>query len=188
VAQEINDKAITLIKDARNVIPLKADADANVLYLSVIDYASGWRESVPSRVIIPELRKRWPKLTAIEITDRTTPSEYELIRVIANRADVVIAGVFVRIASYSGRMDLSASQTQLLESLSAQGKPFATVLFGNPYVATFLPTLPSVMLTYEFSDSSEMAAARALKGEIKIGGKLPIALPGLFPVGHGLTR
>jgi len=43
-----------------------------------------------------------PNLTAIEVTDRTTPNEYELIRAIAKRADVVIAGVFVRIASIAG--------------------------------------------------------------------------------------
>lgn len=187
VAQEINDRAVTLIKDERKIVPLKAGRDANVLYLSVIDYASGWREGVPSRAIIPELKQRWPNLTAIEITDRTTPSEYELIRAVAKRADVIVAGVFVRIASYSGRMDLSATQAQLLESLSAGEKPFAAVLFGNPYVATFLPKLPAVLLTYEFSDFSERAAVKALAGEIPIGGRLPIALPGMFPVGHGLT-
>ena len=30
-------------------------------------------------------------------------------------------------------MDLSASQTALLDSLAAQTKPFVTVCFGNPY-------------------------------------------------------
>jgi hypothetical protein len=29
---------------------------------------------------------------------------------------------------------------------------------------------------------------RALAGEIPVGGKLPITLPGLFPFGHGLDR
>jgi hypothetical protein len=33
-----------------------------------------------------------------------------------------------------------------------------------------------------------MSAVKALAGEAPIGGKLPIALPGLFPVGHGLQR
>ena len=138
--------------------------------------------------MIPELKSRWPNLTAIEVTDRTTPSEYELIRALARRADVVVAGVFVRIASYSGRMDLSAPQTALLDALAAQNKPFVTVCFGNPYTSTFLPKLPAVGLTYEFSDFSERAAVKAIAGEIPIGGKLPISLPGMFPIGHGLTR
>jgi len=188
VAQEINDRGLTLIKDERNQVPLTAGRDANVLYLSVLDYASGWRESVPSRAIIPELKWRWPNLTSIEVTDRTTPSEYELIRALVRRTDVVIAGVFVRIASYSGRMDLSAAQIALLDSIAAQDKPFVTVCFGNPYTATFLPKLPAVLLGYEFSDFTERTAARGLMGDIPIGGKLPISLPGMFPIGHGLTR
>ena len=188
VAQEINDRGITLIKDERTQVPLPAPRDANVLYLSVLDYASGWREGIPSRTMIPELKKRWPNLTTIEVTDRTTASEYELIRALAKRADAVIAGVFVRIASYSGRMDLSQAQIALLDSVAAQNKPFAAVCFGNPYTATFLPKLPAVLLGYEFSDFTERAAVKALAGEIPIGGKLPIALPGMFPIGHGLTR
>jgi beta-N-acetylhexosaminidase len=188
VAQEINDRGLTLIKDERSQVPLTAGPDANVLYLSVLDYASGWRESVPSRAIIPELKRRWPNLTTIEVTDRTTASEYELIRALTKRADVVIAGVFVRIASFSGRMDLSQPQIALLDSIAAQEKPFVTVCFGNPYTATFLPKLPAVLLGYEFSDFTERAAARGLMGEIPIGGKLPISLPGMFPVGHGLAR
>jgi beta-N-acetylhexosaminidase len=188
VAQEINDRGITLIKDERNQVPLAVPRDANVLYLSVLDYASGWREGIPSRTIVPELKKRWPNLVSVEVTDRTTASEYELIRALTKRADAVVAGVFVRIASFSGRMDLSQPQVALLDSVAAQNRPFVTVCFGNPYTATFLPKLPAVMLGYEFSDFTERAAAKALAGEIPIGGRLPIQLPGLFPIGHGLTR
>ena len=188
VAQEINDRALTLIRDERNQVPITAGRDANVLYLSVLDYASGWREAVPSRTLVPELKKRWPNLTSIEITDRTTPSEYELIRALTRRADAVIAGVFVRIASYSGRMDLSAAQIALLDSIAAQTRPFVTVCFGNPYTATFLPKLPAVLVAYEFSDFTERAVAKGLAGEIPIGGKLPVSLPGMFPIGHGLAR
>ena len=63
-----------------------------------------------------------------------------------------------------------------------------TVVFGNPYTSLALQKLPSLLLTYEFSDAMETAAVRALAGEIAIGGKLPITLPGMFPFGHGLAR
>ena len=62
------------------------------------------------------------------------------------------------------------------------------VFFGNPYTPMFVPEIPSMMLTYDFSDYAETSAVKALAGEIAIGGKLPIALPGLFPIGHGLAR
>ena len=45
-----------------------------------------------------------------------------------------------------------------------------------------------MLVTYDFTDVAEEAAVRAIAGEIPIGGRLPIALPGLFPIGHGLAR
>ena len=135
------------------------------------------------------MKKRWPNVTAVEISDKTTPSELDMVKVLARRADAVVAGVFVRIASYSGRMDLSPQAVSLLEAVAAdQQKPFVTVIFGNPYTAMALSKLPAQLLTYEFTDAMEAAAVRALAGEIAIGGKLPITLPDMYPFGHGLTR
>ena len=62
------------------------------------------------------------------------------------------------------------------------------VFFGNPYVAASVPEVPAMLLTYDISDLAEASAARALAGEIPLGGRLPISIPGLAPVGHGLTR
>ncbi len=188
VSAEICSRGLTLIKDERSQVPLNLPRQANVLYLSVIDYASGWREGAPSRSFIPALKQRWPNVTAVAITDRTTPDEMDLVRELAKRADAVIVGVFVRIASYSGRMDLTPAQLALIDSLSTLDRPVVGVAFGNPYIVSAMPKLPAVMLAYEFFDTMEVAAVRALAGETAIGGRLPIALPGLFPVGHGLTR
>jgi len=188
VAADIAARSITLIKDEGRHVPLDVPAGASILYLSVLDYASGWREGMPSRTFMPELKRRWPNVTGVEVTDRTTAGELEMIRALSRRADAIVASVFVRIASYSGRMDLSAGQTALLESLAGGNTPYVTVLFGNPYTATFLPKLPSVLLTYETYDGVETAAVRAIAGEAPIGGRLPIALPGLFPLGHGQDR
>jgi beta-N-acetylhexosaminidase len=192
VAQDVSQRAITLIRDDNNQVPLELPKDAAILYLSALDYPSGWRIAAPSRTFIPELKERWPNVTAIELSDRTTPSELELVRAMVPRFDAVIVSTFVRAASASGRMDLSAPIVRLLQDIgrrtSESKKPFVTVMFGNPYTALFLKDLPAVMLTYDFYDLAEASAVRALAGEAPIGGKLPIALPDLFPVGHGLAR
>ena len=189
VAVEIASKAVTLLKDDRNQVPLRLKADARVLLLSVVDYASGWREGAPGRVLIPELKKRFTDVTAIEVSDRTTTAEMDLLRAIARRSDAVVAATYVRIAAYSGRMGLSAAQVTLLEQLAADpAKPFVAVAFGSPYVSDIAPKLPAVLLTYEYGDAPEAAAVRALCGEAPIGGKLPVTIPGLFPAGHGLER
>jgi beta-N-acetylhexosaminidase len=192
VAEQVSQRSITLLKDTRSQVPLKLAPGASVLYLSVLDYQSGWRIATPSRTFIPELRKRFPALTSIEISDRTTQDELDLIRSSSSRYDAVVVSVFVRASSGSGRMDLAAPAAKLLNDIAratnTSGKPMITTVFGNPYVAMFLPDLPAMLLTYDFYDQAEAAAVRAIAGEAPISGKLPIGMPGMYQVGAGIIR
>lgn len=192
VADEVSRRGITLLKDAKGHVPLVLGPEASVLYLSVLDYPSGWRIAAPSRAFLPELRARWKQVTAIELSDRSTREELELVRAMAPRFDAIVAGVFVRAASGSGRLDLASGVSQLLGQLGAQAaasnRPFVTVIFGNPYTAITLRDLPALVLTYDFYDRAERSAVRALAGEVAISGRLPITLPGSFDAGYGLDR
>jgi beta-N-acetylhexosaminidase len=189
LAREIAARALTLVKDDRGQVPLRLPASARLLLVSMIDYTSGWREGAPGRVLLPELKRRFPETTAVEVTDRTTANELDLIRVLARGSDAVVVAIQLRIVSYSGRMDLQPAQEALLEEIAADDRrPFVAVAFGNPYVATLAPKLPALLLAYDFGDAMEAAAVQALVGEAAIGGALPISIPDLFPVGHGLVR
>lgn len=192
VAQAVADRAVTLVKDARNQVPFPVARGASVLYVSALDYPSGWRTAAPSRTVIPELKQRWPATEAVEVSDRTGPNELDLVRALAAKSDALIVGIFVRSASGSGRLDLSPQVVRLLQDLARaserRSQPMVAVFFGNPYAAMAVADLPAMLLTYDFSDWAERAAVKALAGEIPIGGTLPVALPGLFQIGHGLSR
>lgn len=192
VAREASARSLTLIRDDRRHVPLSVSRDTPVLYLSVLDYPSGWQIAAPSRTFIPGLKKHWPQVTAVEVSDRTALSDLDLVRAMPSRFGAVVASVFVRATSGSGRLDLPAELARLLNDIGRQttraGTPFVVVSFGNPYVAAVLPDVPAVLLTYDFYDLAEASAVRAITGEAPISGRLPVALPGLFPVGHGLVR
>jgi len=192
VAREVSERAVTLIKDERQSVPLRLAPTASVLYLSVLDYPRGWRIAAPSRTLIPALRARWPNLQSIEVSDATTPNELALVRSMAPRFDAIVAGVFVRASSGTNRLDLAAPVAGLLQDLALSSgranQPFVAAFFGSPYAAMAVPDVPAMLLTYDFSDAAEESAVRAIAGEIAIGGRLPIALPGMFPIGHGLVR
>jgi beta-glucosidase-like glycosyl hydrolase len=190
VAVEIASRAITLLKDERGQVPLALPQKARVLLLSLVDSASGWREAAPGRVLIPELRKRLPGLTAVEVTDRTTASELDLLRAMARGADAVVAATFTRASDPNGKLGLSPGQQSLLESLARDEsrRPLVAIALGSPYVGALGAKLPAVLVTYDIGDAPEAAAVRALCGEAPIGGRLPVSLPGLFPAGHGLDR
>ncbi len=192
VAREVSERSITLIRDATGDVPLRTPRDGRILYLSVLDYPAGWGIGAPSRFVIPELRSRWPDVTAIELSDRTPPSDVALVREVAGRYDAVVAGVFVRAASFSGRMDLDEDLVAGLQDLAgdaaARDQPLVVFFFGNPYVMRTLPDLPAVLLTYDYRGVSEVTAVKALAGEIPIRGRLPVTLGDGLPAGHGLTR
>jgi beta-N-acetylhexosaminidase len=192
VAQEVSRKSITLVKDDRNQVPLRVPREASVLYLSVLDYNSGWRIAAPSRTLLPGIRQKWPATTAIELSDRSSTSEIDLVRVSAPRYDAIVVAVFVRASSGSGRMDLAPALVRLLgdiaRSTANSPKPFISVFFGNPYVPAGITGLPAIMLTYDYYDLAEGSALRALTGEAPITGRLPIAIPGMFEAGWGIVR
>ena len=157
----------------------------SVLYLSVLDYPRNWRTASPSRTFLPALRARWTDVQAIEVSDVTTPNELALVRAMAPRFDAIVAGVFVRTSSGSGRLDLAPPVAALLQDLAqstaARNQPFVAAFFGNPYVPMSVPEVPAMLVTYDFTDFAEEAAVRAIAGEIAITGRLPIALPGPLP-------
>ncbi len=192
VARQVSERAVTLIKDERGSVPMRVPASGSVLFLSVLDYPRGWRIAAPSRVMLPALRSRWPDIQAVEVSDATTPNELALIRAMAPRFDAIVAGVFVRVSSGTNRLDLAPPVVDLLRDLARsstrRNQPFVSAFFGSPYVPMSVPELPAMLLTYDLSDFAEESAVRSIAGEIPIVGKLPIALPGLFPVGHGLAR
>ncbi len=191
-AQEAFARAVTLVKDDRHQVPLTVPRDSPVLYLSVLDYPSGWQIAAPSRTFIPELKKRWPNVTSIEVSDHTPMSELDLVRAVAPRYVAVVVSVFVRSTSGSGRLDLGPELVRLLRDLARitdrTSIPFITTFFGNPYTSSFVPELPATLITYDFYDQTERAAVRAIAGETAIGGRLPITLSPQFGAGHGLDR
>ena len=188
LSQQISDAAVTLVRDDRNVLPLAPSADQRVLHINLLDNRTGWREGAVGKVTAAEIQKRFPKAITFQFDDGTTKNEFDMARRMADLVDTIVITAFIRVAAYKGTIDLSQEQLRFLRDLSAVQKPFVFALFGSPYLLHHVPELPSYILTYDVNPGSEMSAIRAVTGEIPFRGKLPISLPGLYAVGHGLTR
>jgi len=185
-AQHIEDLAITLVRDQAHALPLRASPDLRVVQINIVDTRNGWREGVPGRVVAAELPKRFPRAVTVQADDQSTATELDLIRKLAQTGDALVVNGFIRVAAYKGSIDLTPSEMALLRDLAGMKKPFVFTVFGSPYVLTHIPELPSYIVTYDTSPLAEMAAIRAITGEMEFKGKLPISLPGLYPIGHGL--
>jgi beta-N-acetylhexosaminidase len=183
-ARQIIENAITLIRDKRDMLPLKLAPEQKVLFITIVDNSEGWRDGVPGRAFHAGLAEKHPKTTQVYVTDKTAPAEFDLIKKLAAFADVIIVNGFIRVSSFKGSIDMSEGEINLLKHLSASEKPFVFVLYGSPYLITFVPEMPTYVLAYEYYPAAEEAALKAVLGEIEFKGKLPVELPGLYQIGH----
>lgn len=187
-AQQIIDNAITLVRDEQKVLPLKLTPDERVLFLSMTDSGESVRQFTPGAAFYSALWQRHKNTANVTITEKTAPSEFDLLKKLAAFADVVIVNGFIRVAAYKGSIDLSEEEMGLLKYLSNLQKPFVFVLYGSPYLLSFVPELPTYILAYEYYPAAEEAALKAVLGEIEFKGRLPIELPGFYAIGHSLKR
>lgn len=187
-AQQVADAAVTLVRDDRHVLPLKSSPDTRLVQINVLDTRAGWREGVVGRVNSAELAKRFPRAVTVQVDDQSTPAELDDVRKLVQLADVVVVNGYIRVAAFKGSIALTNDEMNLIREIASSRKPFVFVSYGSPFVLTHLPELPSYVVTYDITPAAEMAATRAIVGEIPFRGHLPVSLPGLFPVGHGLTQ
>jgi len=187
-AQQIIESAITLVRDKRGDLPMKPAPEQKVLFITMVDNSEGWRDGVPGRAFFQGLVKRHPNSINVYVTDKTSAGELELVRKLAAFSDAVIVNAFIRVSSFKGSIDMSEGEIQLLKHLSGINKPLGFVLYGSPYLLSFVPELPTYVLTYEYYPAAEEAALKAVLGEIEFKGTLPVELPGFYPIGHSAAK
>jgi beta-N-acetylhexosaminidase len=67
------------------------------------------------------------------------------------------------------------------------GPAVVVVSFGSPYFLRDFPGVDAYLCLYRNTPETQDIAARALAGEMDIGGKLPVSIPDIYPVGHGIA-
>jgi beta-N-acetylhexosaminidase len=187
-AQTMIERAITLVRDEKSVVPLKLNAKQRVLVVTLMDSASGYREGTPGQAFRQEFARRHNNIVYAQVDDRTSKDAFDMLRKLADLCDVVAVNAFVRVAAYRGSVAMNQEQLDFVQYLAKLDKPLVFCAFGSPFALTFVPDVPAALLVYDYYPDAERAAARALLGQAPITGRLPVSLPGLYPIGHGLTR
>ena len=181
VAQGIADKSVTLVKNDGNLLPLKAGSAtaANTAIFALVES----RTSVEGLAMSAELR-RIGGTKGITVLD-SSMSEADLIAAVGKASDATqyVVAAFASVAAYRGTNALNGNFPQFIEGLIATKKPVALIAMGNPYLLRSFPEVAVYMATYSTVPPSEVAAAKALFGEIPITGKLPVSIPGFAQYG-----
>jgi beta-N-acetylhexosaminidase len=184
-AREAIEAAVTLVRDDKHVTPLRP-SDSRVFSVNILDRRDGWRDGSIGVTLNAELMKRFPRVVTAQIDDQSSPGELEMTKKLADEADAVLVNGFARVAAYKGSTNFNDAQLSLIRYFAASTKPMVFTMFGDPYLLLSIPELPNYTLVYDTHPAAEQAAVRAMTGEIDYRGRLPISLPGLYPIGHRL--
>jgi beta-N-acetylhexosaminidase len=183
IAQQIADRSITLVRDERRRLPL--DPKGRLLNVTFTDED----DRAITKVFVDELRMRAAQAESFLLDHNATELDVSrlLARLDEGKYDAVIFSVAVRVRSGKGSVALPLIGRRLSRELIRRKLPLVVISFGNPYLLASMPDAPSYLLAYSPFAVSQRAAAKAVFGEIKISGKLPAAIQGLYPRGHGLS-
>jgi beta-N-acetylhexosaminidase len=81
-----------------------------------------------------------------------------------------------------------ATGTLLEQVLDHAAGKTAVVAMGNPYLASDFPKVENYVCTFSNATVSELAAVKALFGEIPVRGRLPVTIPNIAERGAGIER
>jgi len=103
----------------------------------------------------------------------------------------VIAAVYaVPVPGKAGNAIATSDPTATLlqEVLDRAAAKTMVVAMGNPYLAKDFPKIETYLCTFSNATVSEVAAVKALFGEIAIRGHLPVSIPNVAQRGAGIER
>ena len=179
-AQEIAGRAVTLVRNGGDLIPLAAPERA--CYVVMVEN----RYSSDGQVFTQEVRKRAPRAALASLDSSMSRDALEdAIRGLPACQSYVVAA-FATVSAYRGSVGLAGELPHAVETLIASAHPVALVALGNPYLLRSFPGVAAYLATFSTVPPSEIAAVEALFGEIDIRGHLPVSIPGLANYGDGI--
>jgi CubicO group peptidase (beta-lactamase class C family) len=177
-AAAIADRGVTLLRDHAHLVPLDGTKPTRALLVAVAgdpDPSAGLalEQEICTRVNSLQVLRADTKFATVDTLKLPSPDSY----------DVLIVAIFVRITNAKGSIGLPDEQAAFVHSLLASNKSVVVACFGNPYIVASFPEAKTWLAAFSSADVVQHAAGRALFGQIAIGGRIPVSVPG---VGAGL--
>lgn len=170
-ADRIAAATTTLLANPRGLVPIDAAAGPRLLVTGSDPASPTGTTGPPTAVLARELTTLGCRATAVP----------------AARAVASAAGHAAVLVCTYNVPEGDGPQRTLVTDLIATGVPVILVAVRNPYDPARLPACAAELATYSWTDVEMRAAARVLTGAVRPAGRLPVPVPGRYPLGHGLT-
>jgi beta-N-acetylhexosaminidase len=181
LAQNVADRAFTLVKDDKHLFPNPASEGSCAVIMSEGEF------STRGQGLVNTLRSNLPNLNVF-VAHPTMSDQFltEMANDIEQCKRIYVAA-FITVAANRGSVALQGGLPRFLNSLLSGSSSVALIGFGNPYLLRDFPQAATYAVTFSTAVTSEVAAAKAILGTIPISGKLPVSIPPLAKVGDGLS-
>jgi beta-glucosidase-like glycosyl hydrolase/CubicO group peptidase (beta-lactamase class C family) len=180
IAEEISRKSLTLVKNEDDILPIPASEYPKIMVVSVSDGKSGHTGSS----FVSQLRDYHPDISDYLLDQRTSKKEKQEMIKESQEADLIIIGSFIYVKS-GQKVQLSNDQLPFIKKL-IRNKPSVLTAFGNPYVVQDLPDTDVQLMAWSANGNQIESTVPALFGGSEISGKLPISIPELYSLNHGI--
>ncbi|MFW6369472.1 MAG: glycoside hydrolase family 3 C-terminal domain-containing protein, partial [Myxococcota bacterium] len=164
IADEIASRAVTLVRGSAGLTPIEASVHERIVVLSA------------NRAFAAEMASHFPRARVVHTPAVPSAARHRndlaATRRLAAGAELLVIGA------------MNGYQAEMVGALEATGVPTVVVSLGSPYMLSEFPDIDAYLVTYSYQPPAARAAARFLAGEIEASGRLPVSLPGLYPIGH----
>jgi beta-N-acetylhexosaminidase len=184
LAVKAYESSATLVRNEGGILPLAAAPEK----LALLTLSSDLGDYYAGQAFVTAMRKRYPAAAAFFADGDTGSESLEEALAAASTAGTAVIALFSRLSDRKGSVDLDPRHIELVRRLASleDGPAVVVVSFGSPYFLRHFPEVDAYVCLYRATPEAQTTAARALAGEIDVAGRLPVSIPGLYPVGHGL--
>jgi beta-N-acetylhexosaminidase len=179
-AQQVADRALTLVKDNKDSLPLRHPESTCLIVLAES------RRSQQGQKLLEDVTTRAPNLTSYWIDPTKSKADLDQLAAKTSTCSQIIVAAYVSVSAYRGNVALAGAYPDFVNELIAGKSPVTLVSLGNPYLIRSFPNAAAYLTTYSPTPTSEDSVAKAMFGEIPIGGHLPVTIPGIAKYGDGI--
>lgn len=181
LSREVAERSVTLVRNDAGLLPLRLPADGRVL--AVMPQPANMTPADTSASVAPGLaaaiRSRHPHVDEVVTGLPPTPPEIAALRQRAAEYELVVVGTI--------NAWFDSGQVDLVNEFLTSGVPVVTVALRVPWDLARYPAAATHVCTYSILPPSLDALVGAMWGDLPFRGRLPAAIPGLHPTGHGLA-
>ena len=180
LARRIAARAVTLVRDDTQRLPLRLGDEARVAVVvpRSVDLTPADTSSYVACGLAEAVRNQHRNTDEFAVAADPDRAAIDALLDSVRGYDLVIVGT-INATTQTG-------QAALVQALLDSGAAVVVAALRMPYDLTMFPAAPTYVCSYSILEPATEALAEALWGRSPFAGRLPVSIPGLYPLGHGL--